>query len=109
MGRRGTVALTKRIVDAARPDHERYHVWDSELSGFGLRIAPTGVKTFIIKYRADGGGRSCRCTGVSANLPAWSEPLRPVSANSPRRSPASFRVSYILGPKHGDRFFHLNQ
>ena len=58
MGKRSTVLLTKRIVDAARPDHERYHVWDSELSGFDLRIAPTGVKTFIIKYRADGGGRS---------------------------------------------------
>jgi hypothetical protein len=58
MGKRSTVLLTKRIVDAARPGHEPYHVCDSELSGFGLRIAPTGVKTFIIKYRADGGGRS---------------------------------------------------
>ena len=47
MGKRSAVLLTKRIVDAARPDHERYHVWDSELSGFGLRIVPTGVKIFI--------------------------------------------------------------
>ncbi|MGG6892396.1 tyrosine-type recombinase/integrase [Rhizobium sp. BR 315] len=58
MSKRSSVLLTKRVVDAARPDHERYHVWDSELAGFGLRIAPTGVKTFLIKYRADGGGRS---------------------------------------------------
>ncbi|KAA6487830.1 site-specific integrase [Agrobacterium rhizogenes] len=58
MSKRNSVLLTKRVVDAARPDHERYHVWDSELLGFGLRIAPTGVKTFILRYRADGGGRS---------------------------------------------------
>ncbi|MGY5775159.1 tyrosine-type recombinase/integrase [Rhizobium sp. LEGMi135b] len=50
--------LTKRVVDAACSNRERYHIWDCELSGFGVRIAPTGVKTFIIKYRTDGGGRS---------------------------------------------------
>ncbi|MFJ6321937.1 MULTISPECIES: tyrosine-type recombinase/integrase [unclassified Rhizobium] len=58
MGKRKAVLLTKRVVDAAHPDRERYHVWDNELSGFGVRVTPRGVKTFIIKYRADGGGRS---------------------------------------------------
>ncbi|EJK81628.1 Arm DNA-binding domain-containing protein [Rhizobium sp. AP16] len=58
MGKRSAVLLTKRVVDAAQPNRERYHVWDSELSGFDLRVGPTGVKTFILRYRADGGGRS---------------------------------------------------
>ncbi|RKD36022.1 Arm DNA-binding domain-containing protein, partial [Rhizobium sp. WW_1] len=58
MAKRSAVLLTKRVVDSACPDHDRYHIWDSELSGFGLRVSPTGVKTFIIKYRTDGGGRS---------------------------------------------------
>jgi integrase len=49
--------LTKRTVDAAKPGSQRYIVWDSELSGFGLRVEPTGRKTFIARYRA-GGGRS---------------------------------------------------
>lgn len=49
--------LTKRTVDAAKPAPERYIVWDTELSGFGLRVEPTGRKTFIARYRA-GGGRS---------------------------------------------------
>ncbi|MGY5800224.1 Arm DNA-binding domain-containing protein [Rhizobium sp. LEGMi12c] len=58
MGKRSAVLLTKRTVDAARPDQDRYHIWDSELSGFGLCVVPSGMKTFIIKYRTDGGGRS---------------------------------------------------
>ena len=49
--------LTKREVDAAKPGPVRYVIWDSGLSGFGLRIEPTGRKTFIARYRA-GGGRS---------------------------------------------------
>ena len=51
------ITLTKRTVDAALPRAERYHIWDSELAGFGLRVEPSGVKSFIAKYRADGGGR----------------------------------------------------
>ncbi|MFK0166423.1 Arm DNA-binding domain-containing protein [Rhizobium sp. NPDC090279] len=58
MAKRSAVLLTKHVVDSACSDHDRYHIWDSELSGFGLRVSPTGVKTFIIKYRTDGGGRS---------------------------------------------------
>jgi hypothetical protein len=37
--------LTKRTVDAASPQSERYVVWDSELKGFGLRVEPSGAKT----------------------------------------------------------------
>jgi|TARA_R110000868_G_scaffold353707_8_gene614922 integrase len=53
-----SVKLTKTVVDAAEARSERYEVWDSELSGFGVRIAKSGRKTFIIRYRAEGGGRS---------------------------------------------------
>jgi integrase len=53
----GPQRLTKRLVDAAKPQSARYIIWDSGLPGFGLRIEPTGRKTFIARYRA-GGGRS---------------------------------------------------
>src|SRR5260370_35508806 len=58
MAKRGGVLLTKRLVDAAGSKDKRYYVWDSALSGFGVRIETSGAKTFIVRYRAEGGGRS---------------------------------------------------
>jgi hypothetical protein len=29
---------------------ERF-VWDSEVMGFGVRVKPTGVKSYVLKYR----------------------------------------------------------
>src|SRR5580765_7026210 len=52
------LSLTKRTVDAARPAAKRYYIWDRNLGGFGLRIEPSGIKTFVAKYRAGGGGRN---------------------------------------------------
>jgi integrase len=52
------VKLTKRVVDAAEPKAKPYDLWDGELSGFGLRVGTSGTKTFIIRYRANGGGRN---------------------------------------------------
>jgi integrase len=49
--------IAKRVVDAAKPQAERYTVWDSDLKGFGLRVSPQGTKTYIVRYRA-GGGRT---------------------------------------------------
>ena len=44
--------ITKRAVDALQPDKRRdVFTWDSELRGFGVRVKPSGVKTFLIQYR----------------------------------------------------------
>jgi integrase len=50
--------LTKRNVDRLTPNGKRFIVWDNEFTGFGLRIASTGLKTFVVRYRAEGGGRT---------------------------------------------------
>jgi hypothetical protein len=34
------------VVDNAEVRGERYHIWDTELAGFGLRMAASGTKTF---------------------------------------------------------------
>lgn len=51
------VKLTKRIVDAAEPREARYTIFDSSIPGFGLRIYPSGQKSWIFEYRPGGGGR----------------------------------------------------
>jgi len=44
--------LTKRIVDAMQQNAQRdIFAWDSEVRGFGLRLKPSGTKTFLIQYR----------------------------------------------------------
>ncbi len=46
--------LTKRTVDAAKPQERDYFVWDSELPGFGLRIFASGKKSYLVQYRVPG-------------------------------------------------------
>lgn len=46
------VKLTKRIVEGARSDSEaRLSLWDRDISGFHLRIYPTGRKVYYFQYR----------------------------------------------------------
>lgn len=51
------VKLTKRVVDTAVAESKDYVLWDDELPGFGLRIFPTGKRSYLIQYRADGRSR----------------------------------------------------
>jgi integrase len=50
--------LTKRVVDGAEARQADYFLWDAELKGFGLRVMPSGRKTYLIQYRK--GGRTRR-------------------------------------------------
>lgn len=50
--------IQKRTVDGVETKAERYMLWDDDLKGFGLRIEPSGVKSYIIRYRPGGGGRT---------------------------------------------------
>ncbi len=54
--------LTKRTIDAlpARPAADMV-VWDDDLSGFGIRLKPTGARSFVLQYR-NRNGRSRRLT-----------------------------------------------
>ena len=49
------VKLTKRTVDAAKPRDREYMLWDTEIKGFGLKILPSGRKTYLLKYRTRSG------------------------------------------------------
>ena len=61
--------LTKRTIDAARPQAKESFVWDPELRGFGLRISPSGRKTFILQYRQGGRTRRLKIGAYGALTP----------------------------------------
>ena len=47
--------LTKKYIDSLKPESRDYVKWDTEVHGFGIRVRPSGRKTYILKYRANGG------------------------------------------------------
>src|ERR1700683_3151990 len=49
-----TLKLTKRNVDTLKPAAERFTAWDAALSGFGLRVTPSGERVYVLKYRFGG-------------------------------------------------------
>ena len=52
--------ITKRTVDALGPAERERIVWDDDITGFGVRVHPTGRKVYIVKYRHE--GRSVKVT-----------------------------------------------
>ena len=49
--------ITKRVVEAARPTGKRLFIWDTEVTGFGLMVTPSGSKSYVFQYRLPGRGR----------------------------------------------------
>lgn len=43
--------LSKRVVDGLEINPTDYFVWDSEMPGFGIRVLPSGRKSYLIQYR----------------------------------------------------------
>ncbi len=55
-----TANITKRSVDALKPGEKDAYVWDSKLSGFGVKCTSTGHKVYLVQYRAGGRGSPTR-------------------------------------------------
>lgn len=46
------VKLTKRVIDGLQPRDKDFFEWDDDMPGFGVRVWPTGKKTYVAQYRA---------------------------------------------------------
>jgi integrase len=47
--------ITKRVVDALKVKPTEYTEWDDGLSGFGVRVRPSGSMSYVVTYRAGSG------------------------------------------------------
>src|SRR5882724_5465162 len=51
------IRLSSKNIAELRPRTARYVVWDAANAGFGVRVTPSGVKSFVCVYRFDGAAR----------------------------------------------------
>lgn len=47
--------ITKRMVDGLKARESEYAIWDAQMPGFGVRVRPTGAKSYVVVYRAGSG------------------------------------------------------
>lgn len=46
--------FTDKSIQALKSKSERYEIWDDGKNGFGVRVTPRGIKSFIWLYRFEG-------------------------------------------------------
>jgi integrase len=65
--------ITKRAVDALMaPKTGEAMLWDDSLAGFGIRVRPSGAKTYLVMYRAGiGRGAPLRKLTIGAHASPW--------------------------------------
>jgi integrase len=77
--------ITKRTVDTLRPNDNEFTVWDDAVTGFGVRVRPTGSKSYVVVYRA----------GARRGAPVRRYTIASVGKITPERARA--RAKVILG------------
>ena len=108
-------SISKRTVESLPADGREAVYWDSELSGFGVRVYPSGSKVYLVQTRA--GGKSRRITvgrhglisaeqarrkaaQIIADIKAGNEPDLPNGAGRPDAGPRLTEVAERFMTEH---------
>jgi integrase len=93
--------LTKRFVESVKPTPKDQVIFDDEIAGFGLRVVPSGVRSYLVQYR-NAQGRSRRLTigkhGKVTAEAARKDALRIFDAVRSGKDPVAERRAYIDAP-----------
>jgi integrase len=65
------IKLTRTAVNRAAAQSSEFVLWDSQLTGFGLRVRPSGTKSYVVLYRA-GHGRAGVVRRITLGRPSTS-------------------------------------
>ena len=91
------IRFTDRAIARLRPRTREYTVWDSLVAGLGVRVRPTGGRSYVLLE--DAGGRARRVSLGPVSLKSVAEARRecharkaePEAARAPRRVAPPFR------------------
>ena len=89
--------LTDRAIARLRPREQEYTVWDNQFVGLGVRVRPTGGRSYVLLE--DTGGRSRRISLGPVSLKTVAEVRRecharkaePAATGAPKRAAPLFR------------------
>lgn len=77
--------ISKRVLDAIKSKGSEFTIWDDTVAGFGVRVRPTGAKSYVVVYRA----------GAGRGAPVRRYTIASVGKITPERAKA--RAKVILG------------
>ena len=80
-----TQRISKRTVEALQATGSEFTLWDDTVSGFGVRVRPTGTRSYVVVYRA----------GAGRGAPVRRYTIASVGKITPERARA--RAKVILG------------
>lgn len=97
--------LTKRFVESVKPAAADLVIFDDGIPGFGLRVLPTGVRSYLVQYR-NRQGRSRRLTlgkhGKITAERARKDALRVFDAVRAGGDPVAERRAFLDAPLVSD-------
>ena len=71
------LTLSRRAVDALPVAEREIVFWDRDLSGFGVRVHPTGSKVYMVHTRAGGKSGASPSAAMGCGRPSVRGARRP--------------------------------